>query len=425
MDKLKAKLTKAGDVKIEQVVIITSTGVAQDITLQTIGFDIYEDLFSPFMSGVLYVRDSQKLAEILPLVGEETVYVRISTPEMPSGTDFNQRFAIYKMEGRVATSEREACYSLRFVSRESLVDLNQQVSRAFSGPVHEIVDGLLKSDYGLLTTKTCNIEKTQNKTKFVANFWPPIRCLQYAAETAVTETDSPSFIFFENKYGFNFVSLESLYGEEAIFEFVKDNYTNMVNKSGGSSKNLAEDYRRILELRQPIVFDYMERLKGGLYGSEIIYMDLLTGQYVHKAYSPEFEGKHLNEFPLFSKSVSAHAKGCLIRDSQCYNVFDKYEADTANTKIHQKRLHLLAAAQANKCTIKVFGRTDYAAGQKISLKIPKAAQILKDDPEWMDKVVSGHYLISSVCHSITKTEYFCTMEIIKDSYMIDLNTVNV
>lgn len=416
----KDTLTKAGDVRINRVLVITSRGMSQDITAQAIGFDIFEDLFSPFISGRIYVRDSQEITNLLPFVGEETIELSITTPEFPDGAEFNQQFTVFKMDGKEITSEREVIYTLHIISKEAIIDLNQLVSRSLTGKVSDIVTNILTKDWGLMSKKTCNVEETNNRTKFVANFWSPIKCIQYAADTAISKTGSPSFVFFENKYGLNFVSLDALYELPTMHEFVKDNYTDEVNLDGGSSRSLVEDYKRILELRQPVVFDYMERLKGGLYGSEIMYMDLLTGQYIHNAYVPDFKGKHLNPFPLYTAKASARPKGCLIRDHQCYNAFEGFGSETANTKINQQRQYLLAAAQASKCTVKVFGRTDYAAGQKVRLDIPQNTQLTKDDPDWVDRITSGHYLIAAVCHTIDRAKYTCTMELVKDSYMVDL-----
>lgn len=416
-----ASLTKAGDVQINSVTIITSRGMSQDITAQAIGFDIYEDLFSPFMSGRLYVRDSQEITNLLPIIGEEVVDLSISTPELEPGREFKQQFVIYKMEDKKITSDREVIYTLHIISREAIIDMNQLVSRSLSGSVDEIANSIITSDWGLFSKKQANIEKTKNRTKFIANFWSPTKCLQYAAETAVSETGSPSFVFFENKYGLNFVPLDLLYDRPTMHVFIKDNYTAVINPSGGSTKSIEEDYRRILDIEQPVVFNYIERLKKGFYGSEIVYMDLLTGQYVHNAYTPDFSGKHLNPFPLYSSQAPARPKGCLIRDHQAYNAFTGFGSDTANTKINQQRHHLMAAAEASKVSIKVFGRTDYAAGQKVELRIPQSTQLTKEDPEWADKVTSGNYLISSICHSIDRKQYVCSMELIKDSYLIDVD----
>ena len=62
-------LRYAGDVSIDKVTITTSKGLYQDITAQVLNIQIFEDLFTPFMSGNLVIcllytspspRDRQK-----------------------------------------------------------------------------------------------------------------------------------------------------------------------------------------------------------------------------------------------------------------------------------------------------------------------------------------------------------------------------
>ena len=47
----------AGDVNIEKVSITTSSGFTQEITNQVVGLQIFEDLFSPFITGSLVIKD--------------------------------------------------------------------------------------------------------------------------------------------------------------------------------------------------------------------------------------------------------------------------------------------------------------------------------------------------------------------------------
>lgn len=420
MEDISNKLTKAGDVTIELVEITASNGLAQNITPQVVGVVIYESLFEPFITGELHVRDSQQLSHLLPLIGEETVRIKILTPEFPSVTAYEGEFYIFKMEDQIRVAERESFYVLHFISREAIADLNTKISRGYSGSIDKIAESIIKGDDALQSKKRANIEPTSNTTKFVSNFWSPIRCLQFMVEQALNENDSPSYIFFENKFGLNFLSLDSLYDPaiDPMHIFKRDNYTNQVEKTGGMSRSLAEDYARILDINTPMVFNYMDRLKTGMYGSEIIYYDLLAKQYVHKGYQPDWKGNHLNEFPLWTPKIAARPKAVLFVEQQYYNNFDGYGV-TANTKTVQQRAQLLANAIAHKCTISVMGRTDYSVAQKVYLEIPKTTQIA-DATDTLDAIQSGKYIIAAICHSISRTKYTCSMDLIKDSYIVSM-----
>ena len=99
-------LSFAGDVTLNDVTIITSKGLAITITPQVDGLEMYEDIFSPFVSGKLYVRDSQSLGTLFPLVGEEILRINMYTPEMPAEYAINGEYYIYKLDDRMITKER-------------------------------------------------------------------------------------------------------------------------------------------------------------------------------------------------------------------------------------------------------------------------------------------------------------------------------
>jgi hypothetical protein len=158
-----------------------------------------------------------------------------------------------------------------------------------------------------------------------------------------------------------------------------------------------------------------------MYGSEMIAFDLLTKQYMHVQYQPNFsETKHLNDHPLSSSNAISRPRATLIQDHRYYNNFDGFD-DVTNSKSLQKRTSLMTQAEAFKLEIVVFGRTDYSVGQKVYVELPKNTQIKKEDLNWQDKVYSGNYLIAAICHRITRTRHECIMELIKDSYGVNLD----
>lgn len=416
------KIYRAGDVEIKDVTLITSIGFAQTITPQVVGIEIYEDLFAPFITGKIFVLDSQELTNLLPLVGEESLRLSFKTPSLPDDQAYTGEFFIVKMEDRLKVQERQLMYVLHFISKEAINDMNTKISRGFSGLISDIAKKLIEEPYALSSGKTHFVETTRNETKYVSNFWSPVKNLQYLTETAVNQSGSPSYLFFETKYGLNFTSLDKLYSDTPLMQrFVWDNYSAEISPTGTSRRDINKDFQRILDFQTPTSYNYIDRLKSGMYGSEIIYYDILTKQYVHKGFVPQFtETKHLNNFPLYSTKVPFRTKGLMMVDHKYYNNFDGYD-DVTNIKTIQLRKHLLAQAEAYKVIITVFGRTDYSVGQRVFLDVPKVSQISVRDKDVQDKIMSGAYLIAAVSHLITRENHECTMELIKDSYMVNLN----
>lgn len=301
------KVNFAGDVKIEEVSIINTRGFLQDVTAQTIGIEIYEDIFSPFITGKIMLLDSQEITNLFPLVGEEVVRLHVKTPSLSDDHAYKGEYYIYKMDDKIKTSERQTALVLHFISKEAIVDLNKKISKAYSGKVSDIVKKLITEPDALDSPKQYNIEETKTSTKFISNYWSPVKCLRYLTDNAVNNENSPTYLFYENKYGLNFVSLDSLYSKAPLFQkFVWDNYSADIKKTGSSERNISQDYMRVLEFHTPETFDYMNRVQSGMYGAELIAYDILTKQYTHLNYQPKWEDtKHLNNYPLWSEKAVA------------------------------------------------------------------------------------------------------------------------
>ena len=81
----------------------------------------------------------------------------------------------------------------------------------------------------------------------------------------------------------------------------------------------------------------------------------------------------------------------------------------------------MAQIDANKIEIVVPGRLDYTVGLKIDINLFKSEPSNKEDTESKDVMFSGSYLISAVNHYINRNSHECTLELVKDSLLIDLD----
>lgn len=410
-----------GDVTIEFVEIISNTGKVYDISKYVASISVYEDIFSPFISGNILIYDAQDLVNLLPLIGEEVLRFNITTPSFTDKKySIGGNFSIYKLSEREEVSDKSIAYTLNFVSLESIVDLNKKISATLDGSCSDIAAKLLKTNVGLETKKPTNIEATPNGTKFISNFWSPTKCLNYTASNATNANGSPSYLFFENRYGFNFVSLESLFVNPVYQNFIGDNYAN-----SEANKNPDEMYKRIIDISMPVAFDYIENISSGMYSSKLYTYDLITKKVasrnfnVLEAFPKE---KHLNNNPTASKSVLAKSNAAISYEYKMYGNFNNY-GDVTNTSTQQKRISLLKQLSTSKVNIIVPGRTDYTVGQKVYLKLFKKSQAVEGDvySSEEDKMFTGNYLISSIHHSVTRQRHECYVELVRDSIQMDVN----
>lgn len=416
-----SKLRFAGDVQIKEVQFNSLNGQTANVTAQVVGIEIYEDLFSPFMTVSIVLRESVDYINLFPFVGEEFVDIEIVTPDIDR--TIKGRFYIYKITDREYTKEKEVVYAVKAISQEFLADANSKINKGFTGNISELAKTLLEKE-GLNTRKKVNVDPSINTTKFVANYWNPTKCLFFLATAAIDANKSPSFLFFENRDGFNFKSIDQLLTRKPYQEFKKDNYSRSLQNDGVASiKDPTEDFKRIIEMSVPVVTDYMQDIQSGKIKSRMLSYDLLTKKYTVKDYSikkDEDKPTWLNDNPAYSKYALANAASTLINLPKYYNNFSNI-VDVTNARTVQRRLSFFQMLNTHKVNIQVFGRTDYTVGQVVSLDIPKATQLFKNESDPRDLILSGKYIVSAINHSITRESHTCNMELVKNSVLVDLS----
>jgi len=417
------EIRHAGDVNIRRIQVASLlTGHTLNITSQVMAVQIYEDLFSPFITGSLIVKDSLNLTNWLPFLGQEWVEINIITPTLK--TEIKGNFYIYKITDREHVAEKSIVYQIHFISAEAIVDLNSALSRPFYGKISDIV-GLLCSDPNYLSTPlNINIEETANSTKFVSNFWSIVKCINYLAGHAKTKEGETGYLFFQNRSGYNFCSLTYLNKMPINQKFTNGTTSLDVKDAGGSARVLQREYQQIHEMSIPTVFDVIDRTRNGTYASKITTHDWTTKRFMVNIYDylKEFKKEtRLNAYPLTNNEViaSAGAMGLTMEFStQMHAGF----GDVTNRKIVQDRISRLKQAEAFKVRLTVKGRTDYTVGMTVELDVNNASPTRKEDQPLhiKDRQYCGKYLVSAINHYINaETGHECHMEVIRDTFFMD------
>ena len=419
---VKRKLNRAGDVDLKEVSIVSSNGTLLNVTPQVVSLELFENLFETFISGKVVINDSQALQTFFPLVGNEILSLSFQTPTLPDEFAYNGEFFIYKCSDTVRHGDRSSVYILHFISKEAVLDQNKKISKTFKGNPEDMIRYLL-GDQGLQTDKPLFAETPRNSFAFCSNWWKPSKCIQWIIERSVSPNGNPSYLFFENKKGFVFSSLDSLISKDvpdsAVFEV--NNYSRQMGDNQTSYRDIEQDYKSILQIDYHTGYDYFKRLRSGFYGGETITLDITTQRYTHNKYNRPFENdSHLNEFNPVADKAIASTRGNLRFVPRMYNNFEDY-GDSTNYEVTVDRDTILSRLTTQGLTIQVYGRTDYSVGQKVRITVPKSGQITEGDSNTIDKVVSGTYLITGLCHNITSFDHRTILELAKDSFAIDVN----
>jgi hypothetical protein len=171
-------------------------------------------------------------------------------------------------------------------------------------------------------------------------------------------------------------------------------------------------------------YDYMDRLRAGMFASKLISYDSTKKTYTVKNFNIRnrfFSQGHLNKQPLFTANNIARPSAIHINFPRAFETFTSF-GDTTNARIVQERNSFLKMAEAQAINITVPGRCDYTVGMVVELELHKRAPVRKTDKkaDILDKVNSGKYLVSAINHVIGVAGHDCTMQLIKDSMMMQV-----
>ena len=140
------KAYEPGDVKLISIKLTNGNKSAiADIKTQTIAISIYEDIEQPTVYAELAISDGLNLVKDFPIIGEEDLEVSFVTPGRDNITTYKLRvFSITNTNTQ--ENAMTSTYMIKCVSHEHFTNTVQQVDKAYSGTVSEMVLAVLQDE---------------------------------------------------------------------------------------------------------------------------------------------------------------------------------------------------------------------------------------------------------------------------------------
>lgn len=403
-----------GEYTIEEFAILKAdSDLALDIRNQLNGFYVYEDMFSPFISGTAVIRDTVDIINMFGRGGKNLIRLKISTPGLG---ELEGYYHLYKISDRSEVADRTQVYTLNFISLESLTDTSLHISKRFSGSPSDIAREIY-TKY-LKTQKTVNTTPSSNRTAFVANYWSAVTSLAFLADNALSNKSSADFMSFENRDGFNFVSVESIGQQPVMQEFKKTDFVmeRLRPNDGAVVRNLEREYQQIQNISVSTVYDFMTDTESGAIRNRVLIHDIVRKQYDVRDFSQvDDTRKLLNQNRLYADSVIKTMRTKIVPARKQTGLFDN--TDLSNKDFVSKRIMHMSMVQGQRVEIDVMGRLDYTVGKKVRLDLNQLKNITKDMPEddVRDNMLSGFYIVTAIMHKFDGSAHTCKLELMKDS----------
>ena len=409
--------------KIKDISIISKFGKF-DISSLFVELNIFDSVLMPCMSGNIAVKDSVGLSKRLLFDGSEYLTVNISKSNEIDVTTILKSFRIYKQTNRTNVNQNTEIYVLHFVSEELIYSEQQKINQYYSGTYDKIVVSVLKNYLKVPNKKIGIVEKPKGIHSSIVPLLTPFETVQWLSKRAVNVNDKANFLFFENKVGFNFVSLSTLISSVPILK-INFNVKNL-------NDSVASEFLGIRDFNFTVAFDFLENIRNGFFANKFIGFDVLTRNVeitrldINNTFKKD---KSLNQFPMASAGLNRENKNA----SQMYDskvVLYPYQTsrfdtsyvkkndnksatiiDDTHTYIPQRKA-LLNSLLQRRMNITLPGNFAISSGFVLNLN---AHAFSLNDGDNIDKSISGNYLIIGTRHMIKPDRHETICEISSDS----------
>lgn len=380
--------------------------------------DIFESITSPCIFAELHIADAIGLHEKFPLIGEEYVNIIFRTPgtKKPAVYTFHTRGGPFNK--KVHQNGKMLTYTISCVSNELIRNGNKLVSiPGLNDTPANGVRKILKEE--LITEKRlATLEETIGIDDSKIVRLEPFKAIDYLRRRSVSrQHKSSSFVFFENRDGYNFVTLEKLLAEGAKSAEIHDKV--FFFDSGTNNQDVRNvSMRNIIAYNQVSQSETMSKIAEGGLKTKVTTIDKRTGT---KSVTEITNKDSQDKFKYSSADAAGQNTSGFDRrhgNNTSVNLFvptsGKLESFLAE-KLAYLRIFTSKVTQ-NIVQIHVYGDSDITVGDVITCKLPLAVGTTGETEE--TKLSSGNYLVSKLRHMIVisdRPQHTISMELIRAS----------
>ena len=462
------KILKAGEFVIDECIIHTTTGQEANLLQLPYALNniaIEEDIEQASIFGSITFIDSTNVASEGPIIGQETLTLKIRTTGInneDSIIDFSgHSLMIFSIQQNVPVGETLGATQIGFCSFEMMEDRRIRLSQSFEGTYDKIVEKVFRDV--LKSKKKLWIEESVGKKKIIAPNVSPFDVIRLAMRQSVNESKEPTYYFWETTKGYSFRTLESMYATSSelgapMFRYIEKSQPGFLSFiSLGTPTPVMDILNDLASIDRWEILsgaDTLFNYENGTYASKLIEHDIFNKTYTEYKYDylePKIVEQHMpaKEGGGFSNLIYSatpiNEKGDTIstlkdrtflfpvslkdaetkRDAHHTSVHGEsnYIAPVAS-EWHQRRVSMKQQIRPHAglgIKIYVHGNTVLNAGDMIIIDLMSRTLDQKKQKRF-DNIYSGPFLIKQLKHNFIIDSMSHEMEItaVKDSLPIEL-----
>lgn len=410
------------DVVLKNGQEISLKGLYQEINL-------YDSVFSQCLTGNILITDSVGLINSLQLDGQEAILIKIGKTR--DEIIFQQSYRIHKLSNRKSINQTAEMYVLHFISDEFLYSSQLKVNQVFSGFTYsQMVVQILVNYLGVDKMVLHNSEGLH--TKQMPNL-SPLDTITWISKRALDKNKSPTFLFFQNRYGYNFVNLNDLIKNQSSIK-VTFNPKNLSENENFNDEFYGARYIGVINQ-----YDILDNIESGVYASSLVGFDPLTRTIKTKnlSFNEHYnKNNHLNNNSNhidFTNKNIPRIPNSNLKSFQSRKLLYPVSYDRGSSKYIQsndknsinfsenpdyllERKSILKNLMNKRVRVVVPGNFIFTTGQNVLLNYQEKQQQTSDNK---DESLFGNYLIVGARHIITYNKHETVFDAVSDSNSAD------
>jgi hypothetical protein len=417
-----SKIINNAQYKIKKLVIVSKIGPF-DVSGLFEELNIFDCIFTPCITGNILIKDSIGLTNKLAFDGSEVLVVEMGKTE--TDAIFRKSFRIYKQSQRKSINTSSESYLLHFISEEFILSQQTRIAESFRETYSKVVERILRDNLGVKDNMIGYFEESEGIRNILIPNKKPFDAIKFCSKRALNKKQSPTFLFFENKIGYNFVTLSSMLSDKPVHNI---NF---------EIKNLADDSKELMgAIKYEVIsqFDLNKSIKSGLFAGTFLGFDLITRSVAVKTsnYGSLYEkNEHANKTPniglitnkfgiknteMYDSKVVLFPMDAFASESSYIKENDPLSIDVGDDTYNYilQRGASIRSILNQRMKVLMPGNFDLTSGLNANLSVPTRGEKARG-VDSIDYSLSGKYLIIASRQMITHQKHETIIEVATDS----------
>ena len=454
-------ISKPGDVACDELFITTNDLTEYDFKRYVVEFNLYEDIWSPTLTGEIVVTDAVNAITKWPIRGGELITCKWRTKTFADHPlmKIEKSFQIYAIEKRILNNDREQLYKLKFCSIEAISDQARSITQAYGAPgmprnTDEIAEQIYLDhiqEFRRIDTKKYTTDffigdtPHSSKIQYTSNFWTPMQNMQFISRKCQgAQFIGSDYVFFESNKAFYLTSIQNLIQKQLDIglweEFIYAPPNLDVPVRGGgetfTATQIPKSFSKIESISVPRTINILDGQDTGYYSASTRAYDLFTkeqaevtldardqfGSFVHTDTGiPIPSGIQRNPYSF----VNIKYLNQVMFTGMQGGLVDGKFGESANPAMLANNLFRQVYFNSFRdytFEIDLPGRTDIEVGKLIKMVYPNAGDKPTDATydDLVDPLLTGNYLITAVKHKFDSSRHTMKLEIVKNGLAASL-----